>query len=256
LSVSVLKSAFAVDAGMQELVDAIEGLRGSRSNVKCIPNAANTERFKPMEDPPEIPGVDLRGRWPVLGFVGTSPSLRGARQMVEVARAILTDYPDTAVLVAGWDDGMEGVLVLAGRVGVEDRCYFPGTVSYEDVPAFINRMTIGYSFFEPWVTRRTGNASQKVRQYLACGKPVISIKEGHEFLEREDLGSTVDPERIEEVEAATRMWLSRLQSQAALARDRLRAYAVAHLSTEKALTDRLQFWSECRQCTISFRESN
>jgi glycosyltransferase involved in cell wall biosynthesis len=247
LSVSVLKSAFAVDAGMQELVDTIEALRGGRRHVKCIPNAANTERFKPMEDPPDVPGVDLSGRWPVLGFVGTSPSLRGARQMVEVARAILTDYPDTAVLVAGSDDGMEDVLALARRIGVEDRCCFPGTVSYADVPALINRMTIGYSFFEPWVTRRTGNASQKVRQYLACGKPVISIKEGHEFLEREDLGSTVDPERIQEVEAATRMWLSRIKSQVASGSDRLRTYAVAHLSTEKALTDRLQFWLECRQ---------
>ena len=240
---------------MQELVDTVERLRGGRSNVKCIPNAANTERFKPMEDPPEIPGVDLRGRWPVLGFVGTSPSLRGACQMVEVARAILTDYPDTAVLVAGWDDGMEGVLVLAGRVGVEDRCYFPGTVSYEDVPAFINRMTIGYSFFEPWVTRRTGNASQKVRQYLACGKPVISIHEGHEFLERENLGSTVDPDHIEEVEAATRMWLRCSQRDPVSVRDRLRAYAVAHLSTEKALTDRLEFWLECRRGAVSFRET-
>jgi len=245
-SVSVLKKAFAVDAGMQELVDNIARLRGSMSGVVCIPNAANTQQFRPMEKAPAIPGADLTGCWPVLGFVGTSPSLRGARQMVEVAHAILADYPNTAVLVAGWDDGMNKVVELAKRSGIEDRCHFLGTVSYKDVPALVNHMTIGYSFFESWVTQRTGNASQKVRQYLACGKPVISIKEGHEFLAGEDLGSIVDPESIEEVEAATRMWLTRLESETDAVRDRLRAYAEGHLSTEKALADRLQFWGECR----------
>jgi glycosyltransferase involved in cell wall biosynthesis len=208
-----------------------------------------------MEDAPEIPGADLSGRWPVLGFVGTSPSLRGARQMVEVAHAILADYPNTAVLVAGWDDGMEEVVELAKRNGIEDRCHFLGTVSYKDVPALVNHMTIGFSFFEPWVTRRTGNASQKVRQYLACGKPVISIKEGHEFLAHKELGSTVDPKNIAEVETATRMWLDRLENESDSVKDRLRAYAEAHLSTEKALADRLQFWAECRQSTGMLRVS-
>ena len=246
LSVSTLKNALAVDAGMEELVEKIARLKGVGSRVICIPNAVNTDHFQPAEILPVIPGCDLTGFWPVLGFVGTSPSLRGARQMVQVASSIRVDYPNVAVLVVGWDDGMEDVVDSARRLGIVERCHFPGVVPYGRVPLYVNRMTIGFSFFESWVTRRVGNASQKVRQYLACGMPVISIREGHAFLDNEELGSTVDPDNVAEIEIATRKWLKRLSEDATAIKSRLRQYAVEHLSTEQAMTERLRFWNECK----------
>ncbi len=243
ITVSVIKNAFAVDIGMQEKFNIAQQLFKDDSRLCLIPNAANVDLFQPMDVPPQVEGIDLKGKWPVLGFLGSFPSDRGAREMIEVAYRLLPKYPDIAVVIAGSDKKLPEIKKRAKELGIADRCHFLGWVPYEEAFKMVNLMDMGFSFFDKIVVERTGNASQKVRQYLACGKPVISIPEGHAFLEENDLGTIVDPENIEQLMAAVHHWAPRVRQDATLAA-RLRDYAVKHLSTEKAFQDRIQFWEQ------------
>ena len=242
LQKQVIRRALGLDVAIEGVLARAEELLGGRERIAVIPNAANTDHFSPHAGMME--GLDLDGAWPVLGFVGTSPSLRGVREMVELLPRLLPDHPKAAVLAAGWDNGMDAVRARAEELGVAGRCRFLGWVDYAQVPRVVNAMDMCFSFFEPIRIEREGNCSQKVRQYLACGKPVLSIRSGHDFLEEEGLGSVVDPSDLDGVERAVRAWLERLTRDSDDVGRRLRDYAVANLSTESTFHDRMAFWSK------------
>lgn len=245
LKKAVLAKAVAIDTPTMELFDTLLARGHAATKIRCIQNAANVERFRPTNV--DISALDstVPPKEPVLGFVGATPSQDGARQLVEVAARLLPEFPDLGVVIAGSDNAMESVMARAGELKLDGCCHFLGQLPYESIPSVINMMDIGFSFVDAEILSKTGNSSQKVRQYLACGKPVISVPEGHEFLAKNDLGSLADPDDIDGIERAVRHWLSRLEQEGEAIRIRLRAYAEAHLSTDLALEERLAFWTEC-----------
>jgi glycosyltransferase involved in cell wall biosynthesis len=88
-----------------------------------------------------------------------------------------------------------------------------------------------------------GNASQKIRQYIACGKPVISGSDGNEFLVEEQLGSNVDPNNIEEIASAVNYWLAMNREEEKAHSERAYQYALRNLSVENAIQKRVAIWN-------------
>ncbi|MBU1247844.1 MAG: glycosyltransferase, partial [Proteobacteria bacterium] len=243
----IIRRALGMDVAIEGVHRQAINLLGSDESIVLVPNAANIDHFTPAAG--VLPGLEVDGAWPVLGFIGTSPSSRGVREMIELLPRLLIDFPKAAVLAAGWDNGMEELKIRAKQLGVADRCHLLGWISYPEVPKLVNAMDICFSFFEPIRIEREGNCSQKVRQYLACGKPVLSIRSGHAFLEEHDLGSIVDPADLNGVETALRLWLERIKANPEKVANKLREYAVAHLSTDRTFLDRLAFWENCISTT-------
>jgi len=240
---SVLKKAFAIDCGMEELIDQAIKAFGKPERFKLLPNAANTDRFTP-ECPSFTLPIKPNAEGPVLGFIGSMPYHRGALQMIQAAGRLKNEFPGISILVAGQDAHMETLMLEAKKVGLEAQTYLLGWIPYEQAPSVINAMDIGFSFYEHWLVDKVGNASQKVRQYLSSGKPVISIEQGHDFIENNNLGSTVDPNSPEEIDKAIRKWTKKIRLEKHTLQKHLRSYAIKHLSTEKLFSDRIAFWQE------------
>ncbi len=239
---SVLNSAFAIDCGLENLFSKAKKEFKEGERFVLLPNAANTDRFSPDSKPSEVL-PDLSNNFPVLGFIGSKPFHRGAMEMVQAAGRLKREFPNITVLVAGEDEYSEILAEEVKKTGLKS-CHFLGWVPYEHAPDTVNAMDIGISFFEPWLIADVGNASQKVRQYMACGKPVISIKQGHKFIDEHELGSTVDPSNPDEIDDAIRFWAQNIKVNKKEIQRRIRSYAVENLSTEKLFSDRLKFWEE------------
>lgn len=242
VAIDVFQNAVAMDSALPLVWQQAKPFAANEDVFCQIPNGVNTTLFTPGESALEG-RVALKGHWPVLGFLGSLPSLRGARELVELASKIQKNYPQVAIVIAGWDEGMHEVAALAKALGVSKRCHFLGWVPYENAPDVIRLMDIGFSFFETPALSIEGNASQKVRQYLACGKPVISIPEGHAFLREHDLGDVVDPKDTASLERIVKHWIDRTGKDSSL-QNRLSNFAREHLSTEQAFEQRLAFWNK------------
>lgn len=239
---SILRHAVAVDAVTPELLQrAAEQVR-DHGRLRLIDNAVNVGRFIPgvANGRPPVDGLQ---KWqPVVGYAGGMPSQRGAVQLVQCLDRLRDRLPKLAILVVGDDPGLDAVRQLAVARGLEARCFFVGSVEYPEVPRYLDCMDICVSFDVPEMAIVRGNASQKVRQYLAMGKPVISTDAGNAFLVEQDLGSLAHPDDHEAIATQVATWWSRLETGAPGFSQRARAFARTNLSTDVALERRISFW--------------
>jgi glycosyltransferase involved in cell wall biosynthesis len=241
---NVVTGALAVDACTQQLVDLHAGAFGLENDlIRWIPNAANTHRFSPMEREQARSETGLGHLDPIIGFVGSKPWVRGGRQMIDVLPRLAQRFPSVGAVIVGDGPGMDGLRERASALGVLERCVFPGLVAYERVPWFINAFDVGISFDDPKRFDVVGNSSQKIRQYVACGKPVISAAGANSFLTEEGLGSLIDSRDPDSLFDTVCHWLSLTESLRKSHADKAAAYARRHLSMESSLTDRLDFWN-------------
>ena len=145
----------------------------------------------------------------VLTSGGAPSAAEGAavlRALVEAAAVLSGKYPRLGVLIVGDGPGMEDLRTRARELGVEERCVLTGYVPFDRVPAHINSLDVAVSISE--LDDRRAASELKVRQYLACGKPVVISPGGNEFVGREELGSVVDPSDPDAIAEALDRWLA------------------------------------------------
>jgi glycosyltransferase involved in cell wall biosynthesis len=83
-----------------------------------------------------------------------------------------------------------------------------------------------------------------VRQYLACGKPIVISPGGNEFVPREGFGTVVPPEDILAITDAIARWLSLTAEERAAFAARAARYMHEHLSMAAAIERRIRLWAE------------
>lgn len=243
LYTSVIRNALAIDTVTPQFKARLDAITNKPNKVLHVNNATCIATFKPGLQVP-VNGLDLTQHWPVLGYCGTHPSERGASQLIELARRLRPIYPDMAILVVGWDDNMNGLIETAKSHGVDDICHFVGMRPYQEVASYINMMDLCYALVPETIASVVGNSSQKIRQYLACGRPVISTPHGSDFLAEQDLGAQVKAEDIDHLEEQTMFWINRLKTESTTITANARAYAVDNLTMKSALSRRLAFWTD------------
>jgi len=207
-----------------------------------IDNAVDTSRFVPTAVAPAREQIGLTDFNPIVGYVGQRPWERGARQLVEIAPRLLAEYPRLGVLVVGGGPDLTSLVKLAEDLGVSDRCVIVGQVPFDSVPLYCNALDVGVSINVH--SDRFAAAELKVRQYLACGKPVVASGGSNDFLVSHQLGTIVDPSDSFQVERAVRQWLTTSSEERRDFAARARRFVHEHLSYAAAVQRRLALWSE------------
>ena len=83
----------------------------------------------------------------------------------------------------------------------------------------------------------------KIRQYLACGSPVVASV-GHDFIQEKGLGWLVVPEDSLQVAEAICKGLSLDEEERKCTSDRARQYAVDKFSIDCLVRKRYKLWTE------------
>ena len=129
----------------------------------------------------------------------------------------------------------------AERLGVQDHFVFTGVIPYDAVPRYINAFDVAIAFDKAEILNSIGNSNQKIRQYIASGKPVITNPNGNEFITQNQLGSIVDPTDLDAFMVALRRWFSLTESEKISFAKKAAEYAQEHLSIMRKLEQRLDF---------------
>jgi glycosyltransferase involved in cell wall biosynthesis len=218
------------------------GLGEDPSRIVWIDNAVNTQRFSRTS--PELARAELGldAHDPIIGYVGSRPAERGGMALIEAAARLSGKYPRLGVLIVGDGPGMESLRTRARELGVEERCVLTGYVPFDRVAVHINCLDVAVSISR--LADRRAASELKVRQYLACGKPVVISPGGNDFVVHEGLGSVVDPSDHEAIVASLDRWLALSSAECEEFARRAEGYMRRHLSMESAIEKRFSLWEE------------
>jgi glycosyltransferase involved in cell wall biosynthesis len=242
----ILRRALVVDVCTPQIRDIYEERLGlPRGKVHVVDNAVNCDVFNPRYPTDGDECVGLEGLTPIVGYIGNRPLTRGGQHLVAAAPFLREHFPSIGVLIVGGSDReARSLMDMATREGISECCMILPRVDYEMVPRYMALLDVGVALDEPARAALIGNASQKIRQYLATGLPVVGSVDGNVFLEAEGLGTLTKGDDQDEFIHAIAEWLGQNNDARAKHAARARQYAEKELSIGKAVRSRLRIWED------------
>lgn len=239
----IINDAIAVDVVSSIQKESLERLTGAKGKIHFIDNGVNTDRFYIKEKSQVRKNLGLSHFKHIIGYVGGSPWERGGLQIIESIPMLLQEFPNIGGVIVGGGAKMSILYNRAKELNIEKHIVFVGIIPFEEVNDYINTFDVGISQL---YKEKQGSSEQKVRQYLACGKPII-VSPGavNNFVETEKLGFIVkDPYDIEEFSEKVGRILGSKEYNGDLVSNKIRAYAKRHLSVDSRVEDRLKLYKE------------
>jgi len=213
----------------------------SKDRIVWIDNSVNTKRFFPQSSIEAKKLLHLERFSNIAGYVGNYAWRRGAGQLIEAGPTLLKKHPKLGLLVLGGGDGIVGLQQRAKELGIASQCVFTGQVAFDLVPAYVNALDVGVSILEP---AEFAASEQKVRQYLACGKPVVATPGSNDFLPQHGLGSLVDTLDISGIATEIDRWLSMTDTERGQLQSNAIDYTNTHFAADRMMASRLQLWGD------------
>lgn len=216
----------------------------SLQNIEVVENSVNTERFYIRNKKLCKKRCGLEKFNSIVGYCGGYPSLRGARQLIDISGRLITKYPNCGIVIVGEDTKLRFLKEKATQLGTDSHIVFKGVVRYEDLPCYINCMDVGIALDRDQIIDAVGNCSQKIRQYLACGVPVVCPKRTNLAIIRQGFGIAVQQSNLDEVFEAICFWLDRAKQDSEKLRQEAHEFAKLNLSAKVAFEKRYDAWGK------------
>ena len=159
----------------------------------AVTNGADPELSRPMDKIMcrEKLGFDPEGKF--LIFVGSLKKWHGIEKIVEIMPNLLKKIPRLYLLIVGDGENKSAIENKVRILNLENKVILTGSVSFNDVPYYINAADICLApYFEPGLDE-TGISPLKIYEYLACGRPVITNPVGglEDLFDRHEAGILV-----------------------------------------------------------------
>ena len=240
----IVKTTLAVDTPTMAHFQAIvRSYKMDPDAIMLIENAINTARFRLIDKYAARAKCSLDRFDPIIGYVGGRPWERGGEEMLSVAPKIIKRFPNAGFVIVGGGNGLDPLVKRIHKAGLGKYFHCPGIVDYDDVPVYINAFDIGIAFPRAYRFNLVGNSNQKIRQYIACGKPVVTTPGDNDFITNNKLGSVVNTKDIEGIVDALLRWLSLNENERKNHAYKSVAFARENFSIEKAVSKRIEFWN-------------
>jgi len=238
----VLRGAKTVDVCTPQYREKYREAYGLK-NLLLVENAVNIDLFRIMDREACRKSTGLERFGKIAGYCGGKPSERGAGHLIEISPRLLKEFPDCGILVIGHDRNIPSLKKRAEELGTLEHVIFKGMVDYLETPCLINSMDVGIALDREERIRSIGNSSQKVKQYLACGLPVICAQNTNTAITEEGFGTGVKEDDLEELFEAVILLMKKEPEDEAEERRRRRRFMEDNYSTVAAYEERYRSWT-------------
>ncbi len=175
----------AVSPGIKK--ELINNYNIKSEKIEIVPNGANTDLFKPMDQAKAKIDLGLSQEYKYICFVGNLAPWQGIEYLISLAPAVIKKIPNIKFLIVG-----DGIMkrtweAMVKNKGLSNNFIFVGSVPFEEVPKYINASDICAAIFSP--NRKCSPI--KVFEYLSCAKPVLLNDIGNEIKIFDNSKSTI-----------------------------------------------------------------
>jgi glycosyltransferase involved in cell wall biosynthesis len=236
-----LKKALFIDVCTPQLYYNYKN-KYNLKNIKVIENGVNIDLFNILDKDYCKNKCGLKTFRRVVGYCGGYPSSRGARQLVDISADLISKYPDCGILIIGDDSELSLLRQKAKQHGTNSRIVFKGIIAYEDTNLYMNCMDVGVGLDRDEKIKFVGNASQKIRQYLGCGVPVMFPKGTNKKIVDEGLGIEVSPSDLDQIYKGVCFWLDKSAKDRKELRIKAYEFARDNFSTKVIFEERYAAW--------------
>jgi glycosyltransferase involved in cell wall biosynthesis len=152
---------------------------------------------------PDFPTLPDGNRIYDVIYCGGITTLRGAMQLLKVARITASSIPDIKFLLVGTilETGlMKGMEKFIIENKLEKNIIVKETVPYEEIKNYYSKSKIGIALFMPVKTHHI-ILPIKTFEYMSFGLPIVCSNFGHlaKYVTENDVGEVVNPENIQEI---------------------------------------------------------
>jgi glycosyltransferase involved in cell wall biosynthesis len=169
-----LRAADLVVCVSEEVAASVVRRTGRTDRVVTIPNGVDTMLFSPATGPsPVRAALGLDDAF-VVGWVGSFRRFHGLETLVDAAARVRATVPEVCLLLVG--DGFRRADVEARAAALGVRVVTPGTIPYAAVPDHLRAMDVAVVLADP--DRSFHYSPVKLREYQACGLPVVAAAAG------------------------------------------------------------------------------
>jgi glycosyltransferase involved in cell wall biosynthesis len=143
-----------------------------RSDTTIVRNGPETETMHPTNPDP---GLRSKART-ILGYVGIMGPQDGVDYLLRAIHHLVTDLGrhDVFCVIIGKGDSLPDLAELATRLGIADKVWFTGWVSFEDLLRYLSTADI---CVDPDPSNRFNDKCTmiKMMEYMVMGKPIVAF---------------------------------------------------------------------------------
>lgn len=215
----------------------------SPAKVFVVPNGVDASFFRPINRGEARRRLGLDADTHYLCLVGNLVSWQGVATLIASMVAVKREVADVRLLVVG--DGIERSRLerQAYRLNLRASVHFIGQVPREDVPWWISASDIGVMPATLRRNDRIGSSALKLREYLACGIPVVAtnIEGGGPLLETHEVGLGFQGDSVDDLARKLIHLLRDPELRSAMSA-RARPFAVEQLSWDRSACELLRIF--------------
>lgn len=130
----VLKRSDHVTTICEGLKEDIQARGISSNTITVIPNAVDTDKFRPIKekDPALLSRLDLRGK-KILGFIGSFYEYEGLMLLIEAMAELKNECPDLHLLLVGGGQAENKLKDKVSQLGLFNQVTFTGRIDHAEV---------------------------------------------------------------------------------------------------------------------------
>ena len=167
----VFRNAVVARAVTQQLGDYIKSITNNKAKTTVIPNATNTERFKPMDKAIARTQLKLPHDTLICTHIGSLTPWDGIQDMIQA----LAELENILFVVVGNKNQFYTTLhELAQQHNVQDKVLFTGGKDQHIVQQYIAASDICLLLK---AAMDYGLSPIKYYEYMACGRPILTIND-------------------------------------------------------------------------------
>ncbi len=149
----------------------------AQERIHSVTDSVDTDRFRPFDGSPgwEAQRQELRAQLGIppdrriVIYIGLLAPYQGTNVLIEAARSVCAQRPDTHFLIMGYPDP-GSYRSYAESLGIGDHVTLPGRILYRDLHSYL---ALGDVAVAPKMSATEG--SGKIPNYMAMGLPTITF---------------------------------------------------------------------------------
>lgn len=173
----------------------------NRDKVFVVNNGVNTDISRPLDvsECKKTLGLEINNDYVI--FVGSLREWHGINRLVKIVKYLLLEKDNVCLLVVGSGPEEEALTKQILEEGLSNRIIMTGKVYHEEVPIYIGSSKVCIAPYPDTIVSQHGFSSLKIKEYMSCGRPIVTTNVGglFELVAENGCGTVVEDNSDQEI---------------------------------------------------------